>query len=152
MEWRKPRRCLRAAGLRQGPPFEIGRTFGIRRLMRFFRVDVRTAPGGDDPHRCDFSVTHANGRTTTDKSPIETWSCRDVGGNPERGNHVIRADGRDTSDTFAADGSVTVVGTDRSSYTMRWRNDSHHGRDMLALNHRDGALSWIPGHLRRLQE
>lgn len=109
-------------------------------------------PGGDYPNTCAFSVTDANGRTTTDKSQIEYWACRDVGGNPESGYRVVWADGKETTYTFAADGRGTVVGTNGSSYPMRWRNDSHRGSDIVVIDHQDGASSWIPGHIRSAQE
>jgi hypothetical protein len=109
-------------------------------------------PGGDYPNSCAFSVTDANGRTTTDKSQIEYWACRDVGGNPESGYRVVWADGKETTYTFAADGSGTVVGTNGNSYPMRWRNDSHQGSDIVMIDHQDGAISWIPGHIRSAQE
>jgi hypothetical protein len=30
---------------------------------------------------------------------------------------------------------------------MRWSNDSHRGQDIVVINHQDGAISWIPGHI-----
>ena len=109
-------------------------------------------PGGSYPNSCAFSVTDANGRTTTDKSQIEYWACRDVGGNPDSGYRVVWADGKETTYTFAADGNGTVVGTNGSSYPMRWRNDSHQGSDIVVIDHQDGAISWIPGHIAGSQE
>lgn len=109
-------------------------------------------PGGDYPDSCAFSLTDANGRTTTDTSQIEYWACRDVGGDPDRGYRVVWADGKETTYTFAADGNGTVVGTNGSSYPMRWRNDSHQGREIIVIHHQDGAMSWIPGNIRAPQE
>ncbi len=109
-------------------------------------------PGGSYPNSCAFSVTDANGRTTTDKSHVEYWACRDVGGNPDSGYRVVWADGKETTYTFGADGNGTVVGTNGSSYPMRWRNDSHRGSDIVAIDHQDGAISWIPGHIRSSQD
>lgn len=104
-------------------------------------------PGGDYPNSCAFSVTDANGRITTDKSRVEYWACRDVGGDAETGYRVIWADGKETTYTFAADGNGTVVGTNGNSYPMSWRNDSHQGSDIIVINHQDGAITWIPGQI-----
>ena len=104
-------------------------------------------PGGAYPNSCAFSKTDAGGRTTTDKSTLEFWACRDVGGNPESGYRVVWADGKETNYTFAANGDGMVVGTNGSMYPMRWRNDSHQGEQIVVINHQDGAITWIPGHI-----
>lgn len=104
-------------------------------------------PGGAYPNSCAFSVTDANGRTTTDKSQIEYWACRDVGGNPETGYRVVWADGKETNYTFQSGGDGQVVGTNGSTYPMRWRNDTHQGDPIVVINHQDGAITWIPGQI-----
>jgi hypothetical protein len=105
-------------------------------------------PGGDYPHSCAFSETDPSGRVTTaNKGNLEYWACRDVGGAPESGYRVVRADGKETTYTFGPNGVGTVVGTNGSSYQMRWSNDSHRGQDIVVINHQDGAISWIPGHI-----
>lgn len=107
-----------------------------------------TLPGGSYPNSCAFSSTDAQGRTILDKSRVDYWACRDVGGNPETGYSVVWADGKQTNYTFGRDGDGTVVGTNGSSYPMRWRNDSHRGSDIIVINHEDGATTWIPGRVR----
>lgn len=110
-------------------------------------------PGGDYPNSCAFSVTDANGRTTTDQSQVEYWACRDVGGDPETGYRVVWADGKETNYTFRRDaegqsgGDGQVVGTNGSTYPMRWRNDTHQGEPIVVINHQDGAITWIPGQI-----
>ena len=110
-------------------------------------------PGGDYPNSCAFSVTDAKGRTTTDKSQVEYWACRDVGGDPETGYRVVWADGKETNYTFRRDaegqsgGEGQVVGTNGSTYPMRWRNDTHQGEPIVVINHQDGAITWIPGQI-----
>lgn len=104
-------------------------------------------PGGDYPNSCAFSVTDANGRTTTDKSQVEYWACRDVGGDPETGYRVVWADGKETNYTFQSGGDGQVVGTNGSTYPMRWRNDTHQGDPIVVINHQDGAITWIPGQI-----
>lgn len=104
-------------------------------------------PGGDYPNSCAFSVTDANGRTTTDKSQVEYWACRDVGGDPETGYRVVWADGKETNYTFQSGGDGQVVGTNGSTYPMRWRNDTHQGEPIVVINHQDGAITWIPGQI-----
>lgn len=90
--------------------------------------------------------------TTANKDNLEYWACRDVGGDPESGYRVVWADGKETSYTFGPDGAGTVVGTNGSSVPMRWSNDSHQGQDIVVINHQDGAISWIPGHIRSAGE
>ncbi|MFM7086900.1 MAG: hypothetical protein ACKOXO_07925 [Cyanobium sp.] len=107
-----------------------------------------TVPGNDYPNSCAFSVTDANGGSTIDKSKIEYWACRDVGGNPETGYAVVWADGKQTNYTFSRDGNGTVVGTNGTSFPMRWRNDTHQGSNIIVINHEDGATTWIPGHVQ----
>lgn len=104
-------------------------------------------PGGDYPNSCAFSVTDVNGRTTTDKSQVEYWACRDVGGDPETGYRVVWADGKETNYTFQSGGDGQVVGTNGSTYPMRWRNDTHQGEPIVVINHQDGAITWIPGQI-----
>ena len=104
-------------------------------------------PGGDFPNSCAFSVTDGSGRTTTDKSSLEYWACRDVGGDPDNGYKVVWADGKETTYTFQANGDGRVVGTNGNTYPMRWRNDSHAGEQIIVINHQDGAITWIPGHI-----
>jgi hypothetical protein len=110
-------------------------------------------PDGEYPNSCAFSRTDAAGeRASENKSSLEFWACRDRGGDPERGYSVVWADGKQTTYTFAADGSGTVVGTNGLSYSMRWRNDSHQGSDIVVIDHKDGAISWIPGPIRDPQD
>lgn len=104
-------------------------------------------PGGDYPHSCAFSQTTTDGKITTDKSSLEFWACRDVGGNPETGYRVVWADGKETNYTFGPNGEGQVVGTNGSTYPMSWRNDSHKGENIVVINHQDGAISWIPGNI-----
>lgn len=104
-------------------------------------------PGGAYPNSCAFSVTDDNGRTTTDKSQVEYWACRDVGGNPETGYRVVWADGKETNYTFQSGGAGQVVGTNGSTYPMSWRNDTHRGDPIVVINHQDGAITWIPGQI-----
>ena len=104
-------------------------------------------PGGAYPNSCAFSVTDANGRTTTDKSQVEYWACRDVGGSPDSGYRVVWADGKETNYTFQNGGSGQVVGTNGSTYPMNWRNDTHQGDPIVVINHQDGAITWIPGQI-----
>ncbi len=105
-------------------------------------------PGGAYPHSCAFTVTDASGRTTVDKSNLEFWACRDVGGDPDTGYRVVWADGKETTYTFNAGGNGMVVGTNGSTYPMRWSNDSHRGSDIVVIRHQDGAITWIPGNIR----
>lgn len=105
-------------------------------------------PGGDYPNSCAFSRTDEAGQKTIDKSQVEFWACRDIGGDAERGYNVAWADGKQTTYTFRNDGSGAVVGTNGSSHPMNWRNDSHQGSDIIVINHQDGATTWIPGHVR----
>lgn len=104
-------------------------------------------PGGEYPNSCAFSQTDPNGRTTSDKSQLEFWACRDVGGDAENGYKVVWADGKETTYTFRADGDGMVVGTNGTTYPMSWRNDSHQGDPIIVINHQDGAISWIPGNI-----
>jgi len=105
-------------------------------------------PGGDYPNSCAFSQTDASGRTNTDKGQLEFWACRDVGGDAENGYRVVWADGKETTYTFGPDGDGQVVGTNGSTYPMRWRNDGHQGDPIVVIDHQDGAISWIPGTIR----
>ena len=105
-------------------------------------------PGGAYPHSCAFTVTDGSGRTTVDKSNLEFWACRDVGGDPDTGYRVVWADGKETTYTFNAGGNGMVVGTNGSTYPMRWSNDSHRGDDIVVIRHQDGATTWIPGNIR----
>lgn len=105
-------------------------------------------PGGDYPNSCAFSRTDEAGQKTIDKSQVEYWACRDIGGDAERGYNVAWADGKQTTYTFSNDGSGAVVGTNGSSYPMSWRNDNHHGSDIIVISHQDGATTWIPGHVK----
>ncbi|MFM7752958.1 MAG: hypothetical protein ACKO58_00985 [Cyanobium sp.] len=102
-------------------------------------------PGGDYPNSCAFSQTDSSGRTNTSKEQMEFWACRDVGGDAVNGYKVVWADGKETTYTFGPDGDGQVVGTNGSTYPMRWRNDSHQGDPIIVINHQDGATSWIPG-------
>lgn len=102
-------------------------------------------PGGDHPNSCAFSQTDSSGRTNTFKEQMEFWACRDVGGDAENGYKVVWADGKEITYTFEPDGDGQVVGTNGSTYPMRWRNDSHQGDPIIVIDHQDGAISWIPG-------
>ncbi|MFM7312123.1 MAG: hypothetical protein ACKO0M_02985 [Cyanobium sp.] len=104
-------------------------------------------PDGEYPNSCAFSVTDANGRTTTDKSQIEYWACRDVGGNPDSGYKVVWSDGKETTYTFQSGGDGMVVGTNGTTYPMTWRNDNHRGQQIIVISHQDGATTWIPGNV-----
>jgi len=104
-------------------------------------------PGGDYPNSCAFSRTDGNGRTTTEKSQLEYWACRDEGGDSENGYKVVWADGKKTTYTFQPGGDGLVVGTNGNTYPMNWRNDSHEGDPIIVINHQDGAVSWIPGNI-----
>ena len=105
-------------------------------------------PGGEYPQSCAFSSTDPSGRFNTDKTQLEFWACRDVGGNAESGYKVVWADGKETTYTFGSDGEGAVVGTNGTRYPMRWRNDNHKGESIIVINHQDGAISWIPGNVR----
>ena len=105
-------------------------------------------PGGDYPQSCAFSRTDPSGRVNTDKSQMEFWACRDVGGDAENGYKVSWADGKETNYTFGADGKGEVVGTNGSRYAIRWLNDTQQGDPIIVINHQDGAVSWIPGNVR----
>lgn len=104
-------------------------------------------PGGDYPNSCAFSRTDGNGRTTTDKSQLEYWACRDEGGDSENGYSVVWADGKKTTYMFEPGGDGRVVGTNGNTYPMSWRNDNHEGDPIIVINHQDGAVSWIPGNI-----
>lgn len=105
-------------------------------------------PGGDYPQSCAFSRTDPSGRVNTDKSQVEFWACRDVGGDAENGYKVAWADGKETTYTFSPEGQGAVVGTNGSSHPITWRNDTHQGDSIIVINHQDGAVSWIPGIVR----
>ena len=105
-------------------------------------------PGGDYPQSCAFSSTDPNGRMITDKSQMEFWACRDVGGDKENGYKVAWADGKETIYSFGPSGEGAVVGTNGSRYPIRWRNDTHQSDEIIVINHQDGAVSWVPGNVR----
>ena len=105
-------------------------------------------PGGDYPQSCAFSRTDPSGRVNTDKSQVEFWACRDVGGDAENGYKVAWADGKETTYTYSPEGQGAVVGTNGSSHPITWRNDTHKGDSIIVINHQDGAVSWIPGNVR----
>ena len=105
-------------------------------------------PQGDYPDSCAFTRTDPAGQRTIDKSQLEYWACRDIGGDADRGYSVVWADGKQTTYTFRDDGSGAVVGTNGSSYAMSWRNDSHQGSNIIVISHQDGATTWIPGHVK----
>jgi hypothetical protein len=50
---------------------------------------------------------------------------------------------------FRRDGKGSVVGTNGNSYPMNWHNYSHKGKDITVINHQDGAITWIPGHIQQ---
>jgi hypothetical protein len=102
-------------------------------------------PGGEYPQSCAFSSTAPGGQIIIDKSQLEFWACRDLGGDGDNGYKVAWADGKETTYKFEADGSGEVVGTNGDRYPMRWRNDNHNGDLIIVINHQDGAISWIPG-------
>jgi len=103
-------------------------------------------PSANFPHTCAFSRTDARGATTlADKSQLEFWACRDEGGDPENGYAVTWGDGKRTVYRFNAGGVGAVVGTNGQEVAIQWRNDQHNGADIIVINHRDGATSWIPG-------
>jgi hypothetical protein len=104
-------------------------------------------PGGDYPDSCAFSRTDAAGRTTTDKSAVEYWACRDNGGNGSDGFTVSWSDGKTTRYMFGPDGDGSVVGTNGTTYPMTWRNDTHDGTKIIVISHQDGATTWIPGNV-----
>ncbi|MEI8252025.1 MAG: hypothetical protein WCF98_12720 [Synechococcus sp. ELA057] len=124
-----------------------GGAWGDASTYKFGRL-----PGGDYPNSCAFSQTDSDGKIATDKTSMEYWACRDVGGDPDRGYSVVWADGKQTTYTFAKGGTGNVVGTNGSTYPMRWQNDTHLGSDIIVINHQDGAQSWIPGHIRDSQD
>jgi len=105
-------------------------------------------PGGDYPQSCAFSRTDPSGRVNTDKSQVEFWACRDVGGDSENGYKVAWADGKETTYTFRPEGQGAVVGTNGSSHRITWRNDTHQGDSIIEIKHQDGAVTWIPGNVR----
>jgi hypothetical protein len=105
-------------------------------------------PGGDYPDSCAFSLTTSDGKIITTKSSIEYWACRDVGGNKDAGYKINWVDGKQTTYTFGPDGNGSVVGTNGNSYPMNWHNNSHKGKDITVINHQDGAITWIPGHIQ----
>jgi hypothetical protein len=105
-------------------------------------------PQGDYPDSCAFSRTDPAGQRTIDKSQLEYWACRDIGGDADRGYSVVWADGKQTTYTFRDDGSGAVVGTNGSTFAMSWRNDSHQGSNIIVISHQDGATTWIPGHVK----
>ncbi len=105
-------------------------------------------PGGDYPQTCAFSRTDPSGRVNTDKSQMEFWACRDVGGDAENGYKVAWADGKETTYTFGAEGKGEVVGTNGSRHAIRWRNDTQQGDSIIVIYHQEGAVSWIPGNVR----
>lgn len=105
-------------------------------------------PGGDYPQSCAFSSTDPSGTLNTDKSQMEFWACRYMGGDTENGYTVAWADGKETTYNFGPDGEGAVVGTNGSRYPMRWRNDTHQSDQIIVINHQDGAVSWVPGNVR----
>lgn len=104
-------------------------------------------PGGDYPDSCAFSRTDSAGRTTTDKSAVEYWACRDNGGNASDGFTVAWSDGKTTRYMFGPDGEGSVVGTNGTTYPMTWRNDTHDDIKIIVISHQDGATTWIPGNV-----
>ena len=104
-------------------------------------------PGGDYPDSCAFSRTDSAGRTTTDKSAVEYWACRDNGGNDSDGYTVSWSDGKTTRYMFGPEGDGSVVGTNGTTYPMTWRNDTHDGTKIIVISHQDGATTWIPGNV-----
>ena len=102
-------------------------------------------PGGDYPNSCAFSQTDSNAKVITDRTSMEYWACRDVGGDPSSGYTVVWADGKRTVYTFGSNGQGTIVGTNGSSYPITWSNDTHNGTNIIVVEHQDGARSWIPG-------
>lgn len=140
-------KALQPAASTPTPEPSAGAAWGSASEYKFGRL-----PGGDYPNSCAFSQTDGEGKIATDKTSVEYWACRDLGGDPERGYSVVWADGKQTTYTFAQGGSGTVVGTNGNSYPMRWQNDSHMGSDIIVINHQDGAQSWIPGHIRDPQD
>ncbi len=104
-------------------------------------------PGGDYPNSCAFSKTSANGEIIVDKSSMEFWACRDVGGDPETGYTVVWGDGKRTVYTFQQGGSGTIVGTNGKNYPITWSNSDHNGQNIIVISHQDGASSWIPGYV-----
>ncbi|MFN9619248.1 MAG: hypothetical protein ACK55X_06005 [Synechococcaceae cyanobacterium] len=104
-------------------------------------------PEGDYPHSCAFTKTTADGKLISDKTTLEYWACRDEGGTAKTGYTVVWADGKPTTYTFEANGEGEVVGTDGKTAPMRWSNDSHKGDNIVIINHKDGAISWIPGNI-----
>ncbi len=103
-------------------------------------------PSASFPHTCAFSQTDARGATTqADKSQLEFWACRDEGGDSENGYAVTWGDGKRTVYRFNAGGVGAVVGTNGQEVDIQWRNNQHNGAKIIVINHRDGAISWIPG-------
>lgn len=123
------------------PPSISGGAWGSASEYKFGQL-----PGGSYPNSCAFSVTDANNQTY-DKSQIEYWACRDEGGDPSTGYRVVWADGKATNYTFQPGGDGMVVGTNGSTYPMRWRNETHQGDPIIVINHQDGAITWIPGNI-----
>lgn len=104
-------------------------------------------PGGEYPDSCAFSRTDSAGRTTTNKSEVEYWACRDHGGNASDGFTVTWSDGKTTRYMFGPEGEGSVVGTNGSTYPITWRNDTHDGSKIIVISHQDGAVTWIPGNV-----
>lgn len=104
-------------------------------------------PDGEYPDSCAFSRTDSAGQQTLDKSQLDFWACRYVGGESNTGFSVAWADGKQTTYKYYNDGSGEVVGTNGSSYPMQWRNDAFQGSQVTVITHQDGATTFIPGHV-----
>lgn len=105
------------------------------------------APDQQYPSSCGFSTTDANGQMVINKSSMEFWACRDEGGSADGGYGVSWSDGKRTNYTFGDNNQGKIIGTNGQSYPMTWSNDSHNGDNIIVIQHQDGAVSWIPGHV-----
>lgn len=104
-------------------------------------------PDSEYPDSCAFSRTDSTGQQTLDKSQLDYWACRDVGGDADSGYSVIWADGKKTTYKYHEGGSGEVIGTNGTSYPLQWRNDVYQDTQVIVIAHQDGAMSLIPGHV-----
>lgn len=104
-------------------------------------------PDSEYPDSCAFSRTDSAGQQTLDKSQLDFWACRDVGGDADSGYSVVWSDGKQTTYKFHEGGDGEVIGTNGASYPLQWRNDVYQDTQVIVITHQDGAMSLIPGHV-----
>jgi hypothetical protein len=104
-------------------------------------------PDSTYPDSCAFSQTDLAGQAIISRSNVDYWACKDEGGNSTDGFSVLWADGKRSKYLFGPGGTGTVVGTNRQTYPMRWRNEIKNGTEVIVISHESGATSWIPGHV-----